>query len=338
MDERTHAWIAVRAVALLEDKGEAPNLVALLKPHVREASVGAWIPDKTDAKRGGARTENHILKIAPCGTDPGKRFVTNKVELLKHLGSDRQITGYLDKNPLLDAPWWEASYKGDVPRPGQHIPNRAMALSTMLKDLLLLGNETIDDLVPGPVAFLPDVASEARTQEDAAVLYFFMLSHFIADASMPCHCDARNLAGYDEGLHMELEKHWSKKVGTYFSKAKLLKGKPLPKADDVLTEARNVDGKFGLAFNGKTVPDLIEGHDVWLEMIYQCRASFALASIIAPFKSYPYDNSRPQAPFKDVLENDPALLAAVDRVALHDAVLNTAIVWKHVWTRVSKDP
>lgn len=54
MDQRTHSWIALRAIALLADENAEPNLVALLLPHARQASVGAWIPDQADAKRGGA--------------------------------------------------------------------------------------------------------------------------------------------------------------------------------------------------------------------------------------------------------------------------------------------
>ena len=49
MNQRTHSWIAVRAIALLEDENTERNLVRLLKPHVRKASVGAWIPDQVDA-------------------------------------------------------------------------------------------------------------------------------------------------------------------------------------------------------------------------------------------------------------------------------------------------
>jgi len=65
VNQRTHSWIAVRAIALLEDEGASKNLVKLLKPHARMATVGAWIPDQVDAKRGGNKTENHVLKIEP---------------------------------------------------------------------------------------------------------------------------------------------------------------------------------------------------------------------------------------------------------------------------------
>ena len=70
MDQRTHAWIAIRAIAFLEDENKETrekNLVKLLLPHARKASIGAWIPDIGEAKRGGASatTDNHIFKILP---------------------------------------------------------------------------------------------------------------------------------------------------------------------------------------------------------------------------------------------------------------------------------
>ncbi|MCI5219769.1 MAG: hypothetical protein D3914_11440, partial [Candidatus Electrothrix sp. LOE2] len=82
MNQRTHAWIAVRAVALLEDEGSCPELVNLLKPLVKSAAVGAWIPDKRDAKIGGADTDNHILKMAPYNGPQRERFTLPKQELL----------------------------------------------------------------------------------------------------------------------------------------------------------------------------------------------------------------------------------------------------------------
>jgi len=337
MDQPTHSWIAIRAVALLEDTGTEPNLVALLKPHVREASIGAWIPDQADARRGGSRVENHVLKMSPYRGGQPERFVTKKTDLLKHIGPHRLIAGLLDGDRSLDSQWWAAPYKGDVTtRPGQHIPNRAMALSTMLKDLLLLGNKRIDALVSGNVSFVGSLTPEARTQEDAAAVYFFMLSHFVADACMPCHCDSRKLAGYNNGLHMQLEKHWAMQVGTYFEKDHLLKSKPLPRVHDVLGKARNVDGKFSLAFSQTKIPNLIKDHDVWLELIYLCRASFALAGMIASSQSCPYGDDRARAKFKDLQKSRPKFLAEMDQAVMHDAVLNTAIIWKHVWTGVCR--
>ncbi|MEA5114340.1 MAG: hypothetical protein VB050_09945 [Geobacteraceae bacterium] len=337
MEERTHSWIAIRALALLEDLGIEKQLVALLKPHVGKSSVGCWIPDQVDAKRGGAgsSTENHVLKMEPYGRKPSERFVLRKKDLLKQSGPYRMITRFLTDDVSLDADWWGMPFKGDVTKAGHHLPNRIMALSTMMKDLLLMGDQRIDSLIPGDVRFAQYMKPELRTKEEAAAMFFFMISHFVADAGMPCHCDGRKLSAYSEGLHKELEGFWSRKVGLSFERKKLLKEGIEP--DVILQSARDIDGSFELTWSSSALPDLREGNDIWLEFIYLCRASFALASIVAPYKQYPY-GSDSKAPFDDLFgAGKEKLLDDMSRTVLHDAVLNTAIVWKHIWGKVSRN-
>lgn len=336
MNERTHSWIAVRAIALLAENEPAGTLAAFLKPHARKASVGAWIPDQTDSKRSGVgnSTDCHILKMKPHTGGDKKRFVVKKDELLKRLGAHRQTAAFLAADTTLDGAWWDGAYKGDVSRPGQHLPNRVMALSTMLKDLLLMGDATLDRLIPGEILFADYLDPELRTRELAAATYFFMLSHFVADSSMPCHCDDRKLAGYSEGLHKELEEYWSKKIGTAFDKKNLVNGQ-----DDgttILDQARAVDAKFGLKFAPGPIPGLYKDHDEWLEGVYLCRASFAVSCILAPESKYPFGGDA-QAPFALTFPARSPLLADMSRAVLHDAVLNTAIIWKRIWEKVSKE-
>lgn len=338
MDQLTHSWIAIRAIALLEDENKEKNLVSLLKPHARKASVGAWIPDQVDAKRGGAgsSTDNHVLKMEVYKGSQTDRFIVKKDELLGQIGTYRMMTQFLHKDNCLGDQWWTTPYKGDVPKPGQHLPNRIMALTTTLKDLLLMGDQRIDQLIPGDIGFIQFMDSEARTREEAAAMYFFMLSHFVADVCMPCHCDGRKLSGYDGGLHKELETHWSKKVGIGFEKGNLLKKDA--DNDQILQQAREIDKQFNLSFGQILISDLPQSHDAWLEAVYLCRASFAIASIIAPYQKYPYDDSQKKAPFDVVLgKGNEQVLAAVDQTVIHDAILNTAIIWKHIWSKVSKE-
>ncbi len=338
MDQLTHSWIAIRAIALLEDENAETNLVRLLKPHARKASAGAWIPDQVDAKRGGAgsSTDNHVLKMEPYKGTQVDRFVLKKTGLLEHIGTQRLTARFLQEDGCLDDRWWETPFKGDTPKPGQHLPNRIMALGTMLKDLLIMGDEQIDQLIPGDIHFLHEIDPALRTREEAAAMYLFMLSHFVADVCMPCHCDGRKLAAFGEGLHKEFEAHWSKKVGPGFEKRNLLKTSG--DDDQILQQARDIDRQFELQFDSVSIPDLHTGHDPWLEAMYLCRASFAIASIIAPYQTYRYDDPQAKAPFDTVLGNGKEqILSKVDRAVMHDAVLNTAILWKHIWTKVSKD-
>jgi len=209
-----------------------------------------------------------------------------------------------------------------------------MSLGVMMRDLLIMGNRTIDRLIPGKIRFAQYLPDNARTTEEAAAMYFFMLSHFVADASMPCHCDNRKLASYDAGLHKEMEKHWSKIIGTDFEKKNLLEEFIEP--DLVLEIARDVDDEFDVDFSNASIKDLLPKHDIWLEFMYYCRASFALACIIAPPDRYSYTDKTVRAPFNQVFA-DANFLMEVDKLVIYDAVLNTAIVWKYVWNKISKE-
>ncbi len=336
MDQRTHAWIAIRAIGLLESAQQTPQLVELLKPHAREASIGAWIPDKRDAKLGGSRTQNHVFKMGPYDRSLKSRFVVTQKELTKKLGPERAVTSFFAAHEdILDEAWWQRAYKAD-PDPGQHLPNRAMALTINNIDMLILGDEHVQDLVPGQVPFIEKVGPELKCSSGQIALFFFMLSHFVADSMMPCHCDERDLSDYDKGLHMELEKHWSKKVGPFFSEKSLMDNKP--DIGEVWRRAQEVDQKFGLDLGGG-VPAM-RCKDIWEEMVLLCRASFAVASVMAPEAKWPYKPQEQKlAPFEVLFEGDAqgeALLAEVDRVVLHDAVLDVAMVWKHIWDKFGK--
>lgn len=338
MDQRTHAWIAIRAIGLLEEEGTNKELVRLLRPHAKHASVGAWIPDMTDARRGGSKVQNHVFKMEEYSGADSPRFVTSKEKLLGLIGEGRAFHDVISDDTDLDQAWWEGAYKADPP-PGLHLPNRGMALGTMVQDLLLMGNSTIDKLLPGSVSFMSDVAKSVRTLPAAAATYLFMLSHFVADACMPCHADARLLAGYSAGLHEQWERYWStKKVGSDFDKRKLLSS---PKGTDVLKLAARRGEDNGVKFAPKpTIPALGPKLDVWLDLVYVCRASFVLMSIVAHPKKHPYSEKIPKKPFKpakfdEVFKGREQLFDRLNAAILHDSVLNTAIAWKHVWQGAS---
>jgi hypothetical protein len=328
MKQRTHAWIAVRAIALLEDAGTDDGLVALLKPHVAATAIGSWLPDLRDAKVGTGAIDNHVFKMEPYEGEETWRFTLKRDDLFDKLGEHRLVRAFIDAHGEgLDEGWWSAPYKAD-PKPGQHLANRSMALTTTLVDQLLLGDAAVASLVPGEVSFAKDLDPEARTRREEIATYFSMLSHFVADACQPCHCDARKLAGYSNGVHQELEAHWDKEIGTYFDKTKLQK--TTDSAAAVLKRARDIDAAFGLQFDA-AIPDLVSG-DAWLEVLYLCRASFAVASILASPAEFPY-GSDGLTTFDAVFDSGahPGLIEDLDRAVLHDAVLNVAIVWRDVW-------
>jgi hypothetical protein len=336
MNQRTHAWIAIRAIALLSDQGGHKNLVRLLAPHVNRAAIGAWLPDKADTKRGGGQTQHHVLKNMPYAGNDKARFIAKKKTLLHRLGGSPKVRLLLQNDSALSAEWWGTPYKADPP-PGQHVANRAMAVGTMLRDLLLVGNPEVDALVPGAVQFLPLLDVNALTRSEQAALYFFMLSHFVADACMPCHCDGRRMMGYDEGLHMEMESHWSRMIGTAFDEKKLNpKCSPSPSSESVMDAARAVDTKVGLVFEN-SLPEFPANRDIWLEVIDMARASFAVAALIVSPGQFSYSDDSARSSFDKLFEGRDVFLSDMDRAVLQDAVVNTAMAWIHIWKKVSKN-
>jgi len=139
-----------------------------------------------------------------------------------------------------------------------------------------------------------------------------MLSHFTADACMPCHCDKRYLASYDGHLHPEWEAVMSK---------------PLLPVFDLVCR-----GGSRTAPAPRPVPVVRDG-DVWKETVAMCRASYAVNNILAAPADFP-PGSRKTFSTKDLLASPKGtLFKTATSAALHDAVMNTATIWKHVWRR-----
>lgn len=329
MNQRTHTWLAIRAIALLEDANGPLGLIKILKNNVKGAAIGSWIPDLQDSKKGSGDIDYHVLKMKPYNGSNKSRFIKKRDVLFDDLGQGRKVREFLDEwDASLGAGWWNGSYKAE-PNPGQHLANRSMALTTTLIDQLILGDQKVAALVPGTVKFLSKLDKNARSRMQEVSTYCFMLSHFVADSCQPCHCDARKLSGYSNGLHKEMEADWSKTVGTYFDKTKYLKNTETP--NKILNKARAIDAKFDIQFSNQ-VPDLQE-RDAWLEIINICRASFAVASVLVPPGTISY-NSKKKTSFKKVFKNDdrgPELLKDLNRMVMHDSVLNIAILWKSLW-------
>jgi hypothetical protein len=335
MNQRTHAWIAIRAIRLLEDEGQSQGLVNLLKPYAKGAAIGAWIPDKRDAKLGTASTQNHIFKIGMYIGSPElkSRFIVDKAKMLKFLNPQRMIKNLIENNThILDSNWWNQPYKAEAP-PGKHLANRAMALSISNIDQILLGDTTVRTIIPYQVDFLDRLPIGIRYNSGQAALFFFMLSHFIADSLMPCHCDDRDLSDYDAGLHKELEAHWSDKIVDTFDEEKIT-GSDYDN-EKILDLAQTVDTNFNVSFNNQVLP--LKSQDVWEEVVMLCRASFAVASIIAPPDAFPYKpGSQVKTTFNQLFRQgqaNQALLAELDRAVMHDAVVNVAMFWKDIWKK-----
>lgn len=323
MDQPGHVFIATRAAALLAEDPESAGLADLLCRHLNQAAVGAWLPDQKCFKLGSGDTQNHVLKMKPYSGPDAARFVQDRRTTLRRLGKQREVTKLLSSDALTDD-YWSTPFKGVCTR-GEHPANCAMAISTTVTDLLLLGDRELQKALPKTIAGKLDFPQEAATGAAQASLYLFMLSHYVADANMPCHADARALASYTGKLHKEWEKYISAQV------------KDFPNPDQVGTikpaELMRLAKKaYPLEF---TTPLPKLSSDVWEEVIWMCRGAFALNCVVAPLDRYPADGKKSPG-FAELFADDDgnALLTDATHAILHDAVYGVALIWKHIATKL----
>jgi len=333
---------------------ETAGLFSILRPHIKNAALGAWMPDLADSKLGSGDLDNHVFKMAPfteqpiaksqqptAGRDPAERYITTKAELLRTLGPGRAVSGFIKDDASLDAAWWGTPYKAE-PQPCQDIPTRANAIATTLTDQLILGEKPVTNRIPRKFGLSGMVSPDERTRAEQLALFFFMQSHFVADACMPCHCDKRAISSFKAKLHPQWEALVEKAVTPAFSSHQL-SACPEPRRRAISLQpakligaARKIDGGFGLKFE-QIIPEP-KGGDIWKDAVAVCRGSFAVASIIAPPDRFPYgDTDKAGALSVKNLQADAAAWERFEKATaafVHDAVLNVATYWKRIWMRL----
>jgi hypothetical protein len=213
-----------------------------------------------------------------------------------------------------------------------------MGLATTLIDLLLLGDHQIQRDLPKIVDTWIELPERALTSGTQAALYFFMMSHYFVDAHMPCHADARPLARYKSKLHEKWEEYFDGLVAEFPEPEDIGDYEP----EDLLESAVTA---YALDLPAR-IPELAS--DVWDEVIWICRASFAVNCIVASPDEYPLVKSNqdgrvedsladlPMPSFRDLFQGREALRDELSHAIVHDSVLAVAMGWKKVWQTVRK--
>ena len=189
MKQYTHAWIAMMAVKRLEkaaipveDKPFAASLVRWFKDHKDDVITGAWYPDAVikDMSNG------HILKLMPDPAAPPVKW--------------RKLPGTygLYKTGKLSTLYGQP-YRVEM----GNLPDRCEALThSIIDNLKMFEREHKGSVI------LP-------SEQHIAAL-FFMLSHYLADAHMPLHCDARRFSE-KKNVHADIEGDWDDRVRSSYS-------------------------------------------------------------------------------------------------------------------------
>ena len=203
MKKYTHAWIAFKAIERLrsasltdDNRAFADYLIEWFHDHKDGVIRGAWYPDEIIKDN----STSHILKIAPANFAPpsggGERGDSPIPFRFRVLPSNSLLYRSGRTSPLHNRVYaLDDKY---------NLPERCEALShAVIDNLRIMERE-------------PKGSALAPTNHHAALI-LFMLSHYIADAHMPMHCDARpgDIGSFD--LHAAVEQVWEEEVVRFYA-------------------------------------------------------------------------------------------------------------------------
>jgi len=309
MKKFTHAWLAFMAIKRLEDAGlsgtdgeHAQNLIEWFRRHKDGVIRGAWYPDSVIKDN----TNSHVLKFALGGTETNFKPLPDKYLSYK----------YGEGSPLRRLPF-------KVVDPKDNLPDRCESIAESVIDHLKIQESE-------------DKGSPVSPTDNQVALLLFMLSHYVADAHMPLHCDGREFSG-GKDIHGHMEKAWEDEMEHYYrvdegnerffydpggyplrksGKDREYQSSFLKKVDDELGKR-----KFDTAWGGKN-------KNVWDFMDAVCHYSYLLSYCFLP-QQYNPDNVTVENWQSLGTISFPDLSVAV----LADAVDSIARVWFRVWRR-----
>lgn len=311
----THAWLAFMAVKRL-DKASIPeyygcgdsavtigkyarSLVRWFMNYRDFVMQGAWYPDLVFADMG----KSHGVKYKPAA--PGTYFHPFRV-----LPETMEVYNLMKaESKLYNQPF--EIVKGNL-------CDRCEAMAhTIVDNFKILCHE--------------DKGNPLSPSSNHMAMRFFIMSHYIADAHMPMHCDARSLGK----IHADVEKQWEKNVDASYEIDRRNKrffydsdGYPLMKGEKLTplmeaVEKRILERPFEYGW-GK------EGSGTWEYMSTITEYSYLLA-----YEMFPNCD-------KDTTWTKYSKMEVSKRfeeyctLLMTDAIDSIARVWLHVWIRYCK--
>lgn len=192
-----HAWVGLKAIQRIRSlsknfntyhRKQAKAFIRFFDNH-RDAFVkGSWFPDSviSDNLAGG-----HTYKMEPATNDMDLDEVTKiKNRTPDHLSSKTLISTQRAFNQKVRI------------KHGYNLPDRCEALGHAIRDMLRIQKKE-------------PKGSDIIFSDDQITLYFLMLSHYLADAHVPPHSDARDFYTPSK-VHPDLESHWDKEIKKYY--------------------------------------------------------------------------------------------------------------------------
>ncbi len=188
MKKFTHAWLAFMAVKRLDEikfsssnQKYATNLIEWFRDHNDDVIQGAWYPDAVIKDMANS----HVLKLTPSDS------ATNKFKYLS--------TTYLNYQTGKIHPLHDMSFMIEK---DDNLPDRCESIThSVIDNMKMLQSET--------------KGSPVTPTNNHVALILFMLSHYVADAHVPFHCDSRR---FSEGanIHGRAEDEWEDLIKHFY--------------------------------------------------------------------------------------------------------------------------
>ena len=312
MKKYTHAWLAFMAIKRLQEtklsttnRKYANNLIRWFKNHKDGVTQGAWYPDSVIKDMANS----HVLKLTPSDESP------NRFKLLPITYLNYQ---YGKCSPLRN--------KSFTVEKDDNLPDRCESIAHSVIDNLKMQESE-------------NKGSPVSPTDNQIALLLFMLSHYVADAHMPLHCDSRR---FSEGknIHAYIEGKWDNMIRRYY---KIDKGNERFFYDPDGYPLRNpgIEQEYQLSFLKSVDEELhkrkfilswgARNNNVWDFMSAICQYSYLLSHRFIP-EQFNHTNvtltnwqSLGSISFKDF------------SVAIFsDAIDSIARVWFRVWRRYLK--
>lgn len=238
--------------------------------------------------------------------------------------------------PLIEGEFWKKPCRVKVN--GGHLPARVIRLCAKQSGICLMSTDEISQHSGNKIqgSSLLD-KSLLFTGEDIAIT-MWTLSHYIADAHMPHHCDNRKLASTSakKNLHCDIEDTWGKQLPDIFKATSISKSNSRSLLNATLQE----NSQFNSIDFGKNVPKLKNGGDPWLESVYICRSSFATSFAWVPADIAPVDDQKTQFRLKELFEEEICTedqFWQISRCIMHDAANAIVMFWLDSWNDFTKE-
>ncbi len=306
MKQFSHAWLAFKAIERLEkanlgkDRQNADELIRWFWDHRDGVIRGAWYPDMVIKDMA----TSHVLKLTPLTQGPG---------VFGKLPATSKIKYYAVRSPV-----YELAYKQD---PDTNLPERCEALAQSVIDNLKM----VDTENKG---------SPVSPTNNHTATRLFMLSHYIADAHMPFHCDSRKFSkGVD--LHALIEGLWDDEIRNFYEIDFLNErfyynpeGYPLRKQPGFEASfLSQVEQGFA---ERKFTPSFGDGTNVRACMLTVCQYSYLLAYAFIPPN---FNETNITAQNWQSLQGQTPDFKQLSVIVFTDAIDAIARIWLNVWSR-----